>query len=198
MKTKDRFIAHYKKGYLPWDHKSADYNLLEMVELFPVDPCKTLEIGCGTGTDAIWLAEQGFDVTACDVSEIAIGLAKEKLRGKNIPCNFQVLDFLAEKIGNKPFELVFDRGFFHSYGSKKKRKKFAERVASNLVNEGLWLTLVGSKDRPKTNSGPPRRSALDIISAVEPYFKILSLNASYFGNEQARGDENWVCLMEKR
>lgn len=198
MKTKERFIEHYKNGYMPWAHNEVDYNLVEIVELYPIEPCKTLEIGCGTGTDAIWLAEQGFDVTACDASEIAIGLAKEKLDKKDVKCNFLVLDFLTEKIENKPFELVFDRGFFHSFDSEKKRKKFAKRVASNLANNGLWLTLVGSKDRPKTDSGPPRRSALDIIAAAEPFFKILSLNASYFGNEQPDPAQNWVCLMQKR
>lgn len=183
---------------MPWAHKLVDYNLVEIVELYPIEPCKTLEIGCGTGTDAIWLAEQGFDVTACDSSEIAIGLAKEKLNNQEIKCNFQVLDFLADEIENKPFELVFDRGFFHSFDSEKKRKKFAKKVAGNLTDDGLWLTLVGSKDRPETETGPPRRSALDIIAAAEPYFKILSLNASYFGNEPPASVANWVCLMQKR
>ena len=198
MKTKERFIEHYKNGYMPWSHDEVDYNLVEIVELYPIEPCKTLEIGCGTGTDSIWFAQQGFDVSACDASEIAIGLAKEKLGNKNVRCNFKVIDFMTEEIENTPFKLIFDRGFFHSFDSEKKRKKFARRVAANLVDEGLWLTLVGSKDRPKSDSGPPRRSALDIISAAEPYFKILSLNASYFGNEQTQPAQNWVCLMEKR
>ena len=198
MKTKDRFKEHYKNGYTPWAHNEADYNLVEMVELYPIDLCKTLEIGCGAGTDALWLAEQGFEVTACDASEIAIGLANEKLAKCGVKCTFLVLDFMTEKIENSPFEFVFDRGFFHSFDSEKKRKKFAKRVDANLADGGLWLTLVGSKDRPVNNSGPPRRSALDIITAVEPYFKILSLNASYFGSGQANPARNWVCLMQKR
>jgi SAM-dependent methyltransferase len=198
MKTKDRFIEHYKNGYMPWAHNEVDYNLVEIVEFYPIDPCITLEIGCGTGTDAIWLAEHGFDVTACDSSEIAIGLAKQKLDKNGVNCNFQVCDFLTENIENKPFDLVFDRGFFHSFDSEKKRKKFAKKVASNLAENGLWLTLVGSKDGPKAETGPPRRSALDIIATAEPYFKILSLNASYFGSEQPEPAQNWVCLLQKR
>jgi SAM-dependent methyltransferase len=198
MKTKDRFIEHYKNGYMPWAHSAVDYNLVEIVELYPIEPCKTLEIGCGTGTDAIWLAEQGFEVTASDASEIAIGLAKEKLTNEKLKCSFQVLDFMSEEIENKPFDFVFDRGFFHSFDSEKKRKKFAKRVANNLTNDGFWLTLVGSNDRPKTETGPPRLSALAIIAAAEPYFKLLSLNSSYFGNEQPDPAKNWVCLMQKR
>jgi len=198
MKTKDRFIEHYKDGYMPWAHVDVDYNLVEIVELWPIEPCKTLEIGCGTGTDAVWLAEQGFDVTACDASDIAIALANEKLSKKDLKCTFRILDFMNDKIESSPFNLIFDRGFFHSFDSEKNRKKFAKRVAKNLSEDGLWLTFVGSKDRPKTETGPPRRSAKDIIVAAEPYFKILSLNASYFGNEQTNPAQNWICLMQKR
>lgn len=198
MKNKERFREHYKKGYMPWAHNVVDYNLADMVEIWPLEPCKTLEIGCGTGTDAIWLAEQGFDVIACDASDIAIGLAKDKLEKKELNCTFRVLDFMNEKIEGGPFNLVFDRGFFHTYDSKNKRDKFAKRVASSLLENGLWLTLVGSKDMPKKETGPPRRSALDIIAAAEPYFKILSLNASYFGSEQPEPAQIWVCLMQKR
>ena len=38
-----------------------------------------LEIGCGTGTDAIWLSEQGFEITAIDAVDLPIKLAKEKV-----------------------------------------------------------------------------------------------------------------------
>lgn len=198
MNTKKRFKKHYKSGYMPWVHQEVDYNLVDIAEQWPIDPCKTLEVGCGTGTDARWLSENGFDVTACDSSEIAIGLAKEQAEKSGLSCNFLVLDFMKDKIKNTPFDLVFDRGFFHSFDKARSRKKFVKKVAENLSDDGLWLTLVGSKDRPKTKTGPPRRSAKDIIAAAEPFFQILSLNASYFGSDQENPARIWVCLMQKR
>ncbi len=95
MSIKNRFIDHYKKGYMPWAHKNPDFNLIEMVERWPIKPCKTLEMGCGTGVDAIWLSTQKFDVTACDVSEIAIELAINNLPDNIANCHFHVLDCLS-------------------------------------------------------------------------------------------------------
>ena len=72
MKTKERFIKHYKEGYMPWVHKKPDFNLIDLIRDWPVEPCRVIEMGCGTGTDSLWIADQGFEVTAVDVSEIAI------------------------------------------------------------------------------------------------------------------------------
>ena len=79
MGIKKRFAEYYEQGYMPWVHKNPDFNLVEMVEKWPIKPCKTLEMGCGTGIDAIWLASQNFDVTACDISEKAIEMALKNL-----------------------------------------------------------------------------------------------------------------------
>jgi len=115
MKTSKRFIEHYKKGYMPWVHQNPDFNLVEMVESHPIKSCKALELGCGTGTDAIWLAKNGFDVSAVDVSEIAIKMAQEGAQKANLDCNFSILNFWDDKPPSSPFDFVFDRGYFHSY-----------------------------------------------------------------------------------
>ncbi len=87
MNTKKRFNKHYKEGYMPWAHVQVDFNLVDAVQ-WPINPCKTLELGCGTGTDAIWLSKQGFEVTAIDVSPIAIDLANEKAKEVGSDCHF--------------------------------------------------------------------------------------------------------------
>ena len=45
---------------------------MEFVTAGGVPPCPTLEIGAGTGTNAIWMAEQGFDVLGIDVSMLCL------------------------------------------------------------------------------------------------------------------------------
>lgn len=198
MKTKARFINHYKEGYMPWSHKKADFNLVEIVNQFEIAPCKVLEIGCGTGTDAIWLSDKGFEVTAIDVSPIVIEIAKENARLAKADCHFREMEFLNEPIGNAPFDFIFDRGYFHSYKSDKKRNKIAKTIAKNLTEGGLWLSLIGSSDSPPRQTGPPMLSAKNIVENVEPYFEILALMASVFGNDQENPPANWVCLMKKR
>ena len=198
MNINERFKKHYKKGFMPWAHKNPDFNLVEMIEGWPIKPCKTLEMGCGTGTDAIWLASQNFDITACDVTDIAINIAKNKLPKHVTNCHFQVLDCLNDLIPGSPFEFVFDRGYFHSYHTKKDRKKLAKKIAESLQPNGLWLSISGNFDGPERETGPPRLRAKDIIDAVEDQFRVLSLTTTYFGNEEENPAKAWVFLLRKR
>lgn len=200
MEVKDRFIKRYAEGSMPWVHQKPDFNLTTIVKEHPIDPCKMLEIGCGTGTDAIWLASQGFDVTAVDVSDIAINMAQDDANQAKSDCRFEVKDFMKDKISGGLFQFVFDRGFFHSFDKPSARKLFAARVSRNLSPEGFWLSLLGSADDlpRKRGDGPPQRSATTIIKAVEPYFEILSMTTSYFGSDSPVPAKIWVCLMKKR
>jgi len=183
---------------MPWAHQNPDFNLVDTINNLPIKPCKALELGCGTGTDAIWLAEKGFDVTAVDVSDVAIGMAMKNARDKDINCNFQTLDFWKNFPENGSYDFIFDRGYFHSYKTPKKRTFIAKRVAESLSKDGRWLTLMGSCDSPPREGGPPMRSAKEIVMAVEPFFEILLIKASVFGNDQENPAKNWVCLMKKR
>lgn len=198
MSDQERWEERYRTGSTPWDIGRPDFNLTEMVTERPIRNCKALEIGCGTGSNAVWLAQQNFSVTATDVSDIAIQKAKERASDAGVKCVFLVSDFLNDEIPGAPFGFVFDRGCFHSFDSDEERKQLAENVAFHLEKEGLWLSLVGSTDGPPREVGPPQRSARDIVIAVEPYFEILSLSSSHFDSESPEPPRNWVCLMRKR
>jgi len=198
MNTKTRFVNYYSEGYMPWVHSKPDFNLVEIVESWPVHACKTLEIGCGTGTDAIWLAKQGFNVTAIDAVELPISQAIEQAKKEGVNCTFMVKDFFKDEIPGDPFQLIFDRGFFHSYKSNKNRKRFAEIVSDKLSKSGIWISLAGSCDSPPRETGPPMLSAKNIVDAVEPFFEIKLLKPSVFGSESKVPANIWVCLMKKR
>jgi len=198
MSREDRFKQRYEKGDTPWDIGRPDFNLIDMVTKRPIPKCKTLEIGCGTGDNAVWLAQQGFVVTACDSSEIAIEKAMEKASKADVKCTFLVIEFLNSEVLNLPFNFAFDRGCFHSFDEAEKRKKFAEKVSSHLEKDGLWLSLIGNADEPRQGPGPPTRTARDIVVAVEPYFEILSLTSSHLDSNRENPPRAWVCLMQKR
>ena len=69
MAEENRFKQRYKSGDTPWDIGKPDFNLIQTVAATPVKPCKALEIGCGTGDNAIWLSQQNFQVVGIDASE---------------------------------------------------------------------------------------------------------------------------------
>lgn len=192
------FKEMYEAGDTPWELHRPDCNLIEMVRDQGIVPGKALDIGCGTGNNTIWLAEHGFTATGCDVTEIAITRARAKAAAAKAACTFLRLDFLKDEVAGAPFSFLFDRGCFHSFDSAADRRHFAQKSASLLVKDGLWLSLVGNRDEIRDAPGPPQRSALDIISAVEPFFAIQLLAANHFDTNRDAAHRNWVCLMKKR
>ncbi len=198
MRRETDWRERYITGDLPWDTGRYDFNLREVVTKRAIRPCAALEVGCGTGSNAIWLTRQGFSVTGVDISEVAIERAIKKVSRAGVRCGFLAADFMKRKIVGAPFGFVFDRGCFHSFDSAGERSRYAKIVNSYLKRRGLWLTLVGSADEPPRNPGPPQRTARDITAAVEPYFKILSLYASHFDSNIQKPPKAWVCLMQRR
>ena len=179
---------------LPWDTGTPDPLLVEMIESRAIAPGRALEIGCGTGTNAIFLAQHGFDVLGVDVSPLAVDKARAKAQGR---CRFEVVDFLAATPTAGPFQFVFDRGCFHIFDEEGDRARFAQRVVAELVEGGLWLSLIGSTEGAPRDEGPPRRSARDVMSAIEPSLEIVQLRSTVFsGFEQQM--KSWLCLSRKR
>ena len=179
---------------LPWDTGTPDPLLVEMVESGAITPGRTLEVGCGTGTNAIFLAQHGFDVLGVDIAEVAVERARAKAHGR---CRFEVVDFLAAAPAAGPFEFVFDRGCFHVFDGEHERARFAENVAVGLVKRGLWLSLIGSTEGAPRDQGPPRRSARDVMNAIEPSLEIVELRSTEFGVDDGQL-KAWLCLSRKR
>ena len=198
MTPEDHFREAYKEGSAPWDIGKPDFNLIQTVTTTPIAPCKALEIGCGTGDNAIWLSQQHFTVVGVDASEIAIEKARDKAAKTNASCTFAVLNILKSHADGAPFGFAFDRGCFHTVDSPQERQSFAEQINRHLGENGLWLSLIGSADEQRLSEGPPKRTARDIVSAVEPYFEILSLVSSHFEAHLPAPPRAWVCLMRKR
>lgn len=198
MSTVERYRKRYGEDDKPWDIGRPDGNLIRLVMDRLIRPCRALEIGSGTGNDAIWLAERGFHVTGCDSSEIAVGQAVIKAEEAAVDCRFLTADFLDDPIPGAPFRFIFDRGCFHSFDEPDERESFAGRVAGHLEEGGLWFSMVGSTDETSEGSGPPRRSARDVTEAVETHFEILSIVAGFLASNRPDPPKAWVCLMRKR
>lgn len=185
----------YASGQLPWDTGQAEPVLVEFVTAGRVRPGSALEIGAGTGTNALWMAEHGFDVFGVDVSPLAVERAQAKAGGRDLHCRFAAGDFLAAPPPEGPFQFVFDRGCFHVFDDPGERQRFAAHVAAALAPGGLWLSLVGSTEGPPREVGPPRRTAREITLAIEPALEIVELRAAEF---RGHGASAWFCLSRRR
>ncbi|HZU44840.1 MAG TPA: class I SAM-dependent methyltransferase [Terriglobales bacterium] len=185
----------YASGQLPWDTGVPEPLLVEFVNAGGVTPGLTLEVGAGTGTNAIWLAERGFDVLGVDVSPLAVEKARAKTQGRNLRCRFGTLDFLSAPPPDGPFHFVFDRGCFHVFDEAEERARFAAQVGAAMAPGGLWLSLIGSTEGPPREVGPPRRSAREVILAIEPALEIVELRSAEFRDNDVKA---WFCLSRQR
>lgn len=185
----------YASGELPWDTGEPEPLLVEFVASGRIAPTRTLEIGAGTGTNSIWLAERGFDVLGIDVAPRAVERANAKLDGRALSCRFATSDILASAPEGGPFEFIFDRGCFHVFDEAEERAHFAAQVAAALAPSGLWLSMIGSTEGGPREIGPPRRSAREVALAIEPALEIVELRSAEF---RGHGAPAWFCLARQR
>jgi methylase of polypeptide subunit release factors len=84
----DRIYKNIPLEEIPWNIATQPDALVELVDSGKVKPCKTIDMGCGAGNYAIYLASRGFDVTGIDISPAAIKIARENAKKKGIKGNF--------------------------------------------------------------------------------------------------------------
>lgn len=188
----------YQTAETPWDTGKRDDHLVEFIRSGAIESGRALDIGCGTGTNAIWLAGQGFPMLGIDFAPLAIEKARAKAADAKLDCRFEQLDFLKDTVPGGPFNFVFDRGCFHVFEEAGDRERFAERVASLLAPGGRWLSLIGSTEGPERDWGPPRRSARDVANAIEPALEILELRSVEFRADLPGPAAAWLCLSRPR
>jgi SAM-dependent methyltransferase len=133
----------YLFGKTRWDTGITPPELVELVESGQVPPGRALDIGCGTGTNVIFLAQHGFDVVGTDVAWVAVRRARRKAREAGVSATFRVGE--AIKLGTPVgpplggrFDLAVDIGCFHSIQSGD-RTAYASMLRRVLGEGGYYL-----------------------------------------------------------
>lgn len=157
---------------VPWEIGKPSPELSRLVESKIIKPCKALDVGCGFGTHSIFLAKKGFEVKAFDISETAIGKAKQRARKMKANVDFFVGDVTKIDFKEK-FGFVFDRGCFHTL-ERKDRGKYLKNLLKFLEPKGKFYLGVFSDKNPP-GPGPYRFSKEKIEKIFSPFFKILEV-----------------------
>lgn len=118
----------------PWDTQVSPPELLDYIDQH--SPGKALDLGCGTGTNVITLAEHGWQVTGVDYAKKAIRAAEKKINQANVPADLVLEDVTKLDNISGIYDLVLDIGCYHSLGAAEQG-----RYVENL----LRLTAVGSE-----------------------------------------------------
>ena len=133
----------YLFGRPRWDTGITPPELVELVEGGLVPPGRALDIGCGTGTNAIYLAQHGFEVVGTDVAWLAIRKARRKARAAGVPVTFRVGEAVKLRTPAAPaagglFDLAVDIGCFHAIQSQH-RVAYADMLRRVLREGGYYL-----------------------------------------------------------
>jgi SAM-dependent methyltransferase len=98
-----------------------DENLVEWLDRGLISTGRALELGCGNGRNATYLAGQRYSVDAIDFSAEAIGWAKEQAKAVGTAVNFQCCSIFDAKLAEKAYDLVYDSGCFHHLPPHRRR-----------------------------------------------------------------------------
>ena len=164
----DGIYHRYPLERLPWELGRPRRVLVELVESGNVAQGKALDLCCGAGTNPVYLAKNGFDVTALDISDRAVEYALEKAHQAGTDIEFLIGDFSSLPLKREKFVFAFDFGCFHHVGLEN-RRVFIEGVHRVLETNGSYLMVCFSdKNGPAWNHF--RRE--QIIELFRDYFKI--------------------------
>lgn len=182
--------TRYAEADIPWDSGTPSVELLKILDEQRIVPGSAIEIGCGTGTNAVALAQRGFRVTAIDVSPTAIARARARAaqEAPGLDLSFVEADLLAAPPALPPADLLFDRGVYHVL--RREDLDACLRMLTALTRPGSWyVVLSGSADDPASSDlpGPPRIRARDLVGELESLFELRSLRPFHW-TEVGRGE----------
>ncbi len=162
-------------GQAPWDIGRPQKAFLDVADR--ITGC-VLDVGCGTGENALFFASRGHKVTGIDFLEEPIQRARRKATERGLTATFLVMDALALKELPEVFDSVIDSGLFHVF-SDEDRKRYVEGLASVLRPGGKLLLLCFSDEEPGTQ-GPRRVSKQELHDAFAQGWVIDSIEPSRY------------------
>jgi SAM-dependent methyltransferase len=133
----------YRVGFTPWDTGQVPPELTGLIEGPDALPAgRALDVGCGTGTQAVYLASMGWQVTAIDAVPRPLARARARAAAAGVTVDWILAD--VARIGRlelKPgFTLVFDRGCFHGLDDEQRTAYSA--TVTELAGPGATLLMM--------------------------------------------------------
>jgi methyl halide transferase len=197
MSDVEHWDRRYREGDSPWDTGQPSGELLRVVREEKIAPCRALELGCGTGTNAVWLARQGFEVVAVDLVPLALERAEARARAAGVKVRFVAADVLDPPDLGGPFPFFFDRGCYHVV-RRVDVGRYLRTLERVTASGSLGLVLAGNAREPHT-PGPPVVSEEEIRAELGRVFEIDRLREFRFDGAPGSGENflAWSCLLRR-
>ncbi|MDZ5471499.1 class I SAM-dependent methyltransferase [Bacillus sp. 31A1R] len=130
----DNFYSDRERN-IPFFANKPDENLVAYIKNNIIQTGRVLELGCGPGRNAIFLAEQGSKVDAVDISSESLQWGMERARDKQLEINFIEENIFNLEISESTYDFVYDSGCFHHIAPHR-RMDYIELVMRALKSGG--------------------------------------------------------------
>lgn len=120
----------------PWDSGISPPELMEFIR--NSQPGRVLDLGCGTGTNIITLAKNGWQVTGVDFAPHAISIARRKVQAAGVAADLHVSDVTRLDGIDGPFDFVLDLGCFHGL-QVDERARYLNQLQRVCAPQAMWL-----------------------------------------------------------
>ncbi|MFQ5576346.1 MAG: class I SAM-dependent methyltransferase [Anaerolineae bacterium] len=110
-------LERYQTGQIPWDHELPPPEVLAYVPTLP--PGKALDLGCGLGRAAIFMAGLGWDVDAVDFIPLAVDAARARAKAAGVSPRFHMAPVIELDFLTGLFDLALDVGCLHGLPSNE-------------------------------------------------------------------------------
>lgn len=148
--------------------KGPTIDVAENWELFPKGG-KVLDVGCGEGRNALFLAEQGYIVDAFDISEAGISKAKRIANARGLKINFFCCDLISYVFDRK-YDIILSHGVLHLC-EKIGRDTFIEQAQTHTAHGGYNLIAIFTNRLPATpDNAPFTKSLFDVGELPSKYY----------------------------
>jgi len=189
--------AFYREGTPAWDTGKPAAELLSILKEGLVKRGSVLDVGCGSGANAVALARLGFDVTAIDFSPTAIERARTRAELAGVNIRFVLEDaFEFARSSPETFDFVLDAGFYH----------FVRQFALNQYLDFLWrvtrpgsscLVIAGATGEA-AEGGPPQVSEEEVRLELGRLFEFRHLRPCRLESPyRPEGYLAWSCLLHR-
>jgi SAM-dependent methyltransferase len=143
----DRYEEVYRHGGTTWETKDPNDTLMQTLEQLEMDPCRAIDLGCGEGRDAIFLARNGFKVLGVDVSNAALQKARKRAQQESVNCYFLERDVITLRgVPDRSFDFAINMGCLHMIPDQESRSRHLARVFEVLCLGG-WFLLAHCREK---------------------------------------------------
>ncbi|MFZ0698574.1 MAG: class I SAM-dependent methyltransferase [Thermoplasmata archaeon] len=168
VQARAQWKATYEKTHydqLPWfDPGPSPSTRRAVSERFLPKRGSVLDVGCGAGSNVIFLAQSGYEAHGIDISPGAVAAALERAAQARVRVDVREGDALALPFPDGALDGVIDHGCFHTLPIHR-RPDYAAEVQRVLRREGRFVLTWVAREHTGPR-GPPHRPSLEEVASV--------------------------------